>query len=779
MVGDSASGDAHEQALFLSAALEAERERLATVQNSIRRVLAMPNLRSGLAEMSRALRAVGWREIIVTLLDEEGQPRTRLVGGEPVPVDAGTPVLPSGLWSRFQDGALESCRVGGTYVVERHCAAEVVGEERAPVVFAPLNVGFGSPVGVIQVIGETGDEHFSPDLLRPLDILAAQAAYMVENTRLLARASQSAEALEEQVEELSMIHRADRELSAHLNLERVMRLTMDWALRRTEADTGLLMLMTDDGTGLVPYIVMGHVDRALFPHDAHNPLPLTAGTIGLAGRFGATQYVPDAQEDAERIPFIPGARAHVSVPLRMRGEVLGVITLAAVKSGVFDEDVVAFLERLGRRAAVALDNARLYRQTEQLASDMAALYNAGRTITSTLNRDEILRRIARAMSETLECSSAVIFDYKPETQEVQVLAVHRADPDATAGESLPPLKHTYPLASYPAFQTVVEQQHSLALRADDLSLTYTDRAHLLTGHLHSMVLVPLVAQEELMGVAALIEGRYPRVFTANEVYKAEALAGQAAIALRQSLLFSEIQELETLKTEMIRMASHDLRNPLNNIMGYTELLAMSLEESGVTIAQRMYLENLRSSSETMRVLLEDLLTLERIESERMTEWQSFDLASLVVEVVESQLAGAKLKQQVLSLERGDEALAVQGSITHLRQAIANLVSNAIKYTPEGGHIVVSVSQEQGRVAVSVKDDGYGISPARQARIFERFYRAREPGTEHVSGTGLGLSLVKTVVERHEGRVWFSSIPGEGSVFGFWLPATPRLRGGGA
>ncbi|MBP8973757.1 MAG: GAF domain-containing sensor histidine kinase [Anaerolineae bacterium] len=773
MTGNPSSRDAHEQFQFLSAALKAERERLALVQDTIRRVLATPNLQASLLEVSRALQTLGWRKVSITLLDEGGEPQMRLINGEPVQADEGTPILPDGLWKKYQDGALESCRMGGVYVVERQSAAGADGESGTTAVFAPLNVGSGSLVGVIQVEGETSDERLSPDLLGPLDILAVQTAYIVENARLLARASQSAETLEEQVEELSMIHRVDRELSAHLNLERVMRLTMDWALRRTGADTGLLMLMSDDSTGLVPYIVMGHVDRALFPHDAHNPLPLTVGTIGLAGRLGETRYVPDAQEDADRLPFIPAARAHISVPLRMRGEVLGVITLAAVKTGVFDEDMVAFLERLSSRAAVALDNARLYRQTEQLASDMAALYNASRTITSTLNRDEILRRIARAMSETLECSSAIIFDYKPETQEVQVLAVHRADPDATVGESLPPLKHTYSLASYPAFQTVVEQQHSLALCADDFSLTYTDRAHLLADHMHSMVLVPLVAQEELIGVAALIEGRHPRVFTANEVYKAEALAGQAAIALRQSMLFSEIQELETLKTEMIRMASHDLRNPLNNIMGYTELLAMSLEESGMTAAQQMYLENLRSSSETMRVLLEDLLTLERIESERTTEWQPFDLGSLVVEVVESQLAGAKLKHQVLRLERQEGVPPVQGSVTHLRQAIANLVNNAIKYTPEGGHIVISVSDEQGRVAVSVKDDGYGISPERQVRIFERFYRAREPGTEHVSGTGLGLSLVKAVVERHEGRVWFSSTPGEGSVFGFWLPAASQ------
>jgi len=302
---------------------------------------------------------------------------------------------------------------------------------------------------------------------------------------------------------------------------------------------------------------------------------------------------------------------------------------------------------------------------------------------------------------------------------------------------------------------------------------------LMEDRVQAMVLVPLVAQEELMGLAAVIEGRYDRVFTANEVYKAEALASQAAIALRQSLLFSEVKELETLKSEMIRMASHDLRNPLNNVMGYTELLAMSLQELGcLTPTQEMYLQNLRTSTDIMRALLEDLLTLERIESDRQADWQVFDFAGLVVEVVESQQGGAALKQQALRLllpEAG--TLAVRGSLTQLRQAAANLVSNAIKYTPQEGHIDVSVRLDQGRVMFSVTDDGYGISPERQARIFERFYRAREPGTEHISGTGLGLSLVKTVVERHGGQVWFTSTPGKGSTFGFWLPLadSPGLK----
>lgn len=754
----------------LAAALRAEQERLELIQATIRQMLAEPDLSANLVAVARALQSLGWRRVVLALTSEEADTTLIVVNGEVLAGAGASEVLPQDLWVALKQGHLEPYRRGGVYMVPQKGAISGVWQP-GDIVVAPLKVGSGVLVGVIRVDDPADGRRPSWEALRPLDILAAQTAYIVENARLLEKVSRSAEELAEQVEELSMIHRADRELSAHLNLDHVMRLTMDWALRRTGADTGLLMLMNEDRTGLTPYIVMGHVDRKAFPYDAHTPLPLSEGIIGRAARTGQTQVVRQVMASEECLSFIPDARAYVSVPLVMRGQVLGVITLASVHGIEFGEEVVSFLERFGRRAAVALDNARLYRRTEQLANDMAALYNASRAITSTLNRDEMLRRIARALAETLECSSAVIFDYKPETHEVQVLAVHRAETDPAGLEVLPPLKHTIPLSLYPAFQTVVEQQHSLALRAAELSLSTLDRSHLIEDRVQAMVLVPLVAQEELMGLAAVIEGRYDRVFTANEVYKAEALASQAAIALRQSLLFSEVKELETLKSEMIRMASHDLRNPLNNVMGYTELLAMSLQElECLTPTQEMYLQNLRTSTDIMRALLEDLLTLERIESDRQTDWQVFDFAGLVVEVVESQQGGATLKQQALRLllpEAG--TLAVRGSLTQLRQAAANLVSNAIKYTPQEGHIDVSVRLDQGRVMFSVTDDGYGISPERQARIFERFYRAREPGTEHISGTGLGLSLVKTVVERHGGQVWFTSAPGKGSTFGFWLP----------
>jgi signal transduction histidine kinase len=761
------------QAQHLNQALEIERERLFHVQVAIREMQEQPDIEANLFEVVEALQALGWRRVVLALFSQEGLVERLVTAGVP-PEDEQRyreNVIPPGIWQQYQDENLEQYRLSGVYFVPDGDSA--AAWRTGDLVFAPLHLGQGRTAGVIRLEDPLDGTRPDWEALRPLDILAGQTAYIVENANLLESASKSAEALAEQVEELSMIHRADRELSAHLDVDRVMRLTMDWALRRTGADVGLLMLMTDDKRGLVPSVTMGFLDRSLFPYHERNPLPVDQSIMGRAARTGQTQLTLNALDDQDAVPFVPDGRSFLSVPLSMRGEVLGVVTLAATQVQAFDAQHVSFLERLARRAAVALDNARLYRQTEQMADDMAVLYTASRTITSTLERDEILQRIAQAMAVALECSSAVIFDYRPEPKEFQVLAVYRLGTAQDSHEALPAVKETVSLATYPAFQTAVEEQHPIVVRAADPAISDLDRAHLLEDKIYAMVLTPLIAQGELIGLAAVVEGRRDRIFTPNEAFKAETLASQASVALRQSLLYSEVRELEKLKSEMIRMASHDLRNPLNNIMGYLELLAMSLDQAGVTPDQEQYLGNLRRNTQLMRSLLEDLLTLERIESERQDAWQPFDLGGLVVEVVEAQRSSADLKHQTLTLDRPPSVPLMFGSVTHIRQAIANLVSNAIKYTPDEGRVEVRLEHEGGRLKLSVTDTGYGIAPQRQERIFERFYRAREPGTEHIAGTGLGLSLVKTVIERHGGGVWFQSELGKGSTFGFWVPAVEK------
>jgi signal transduction histidine kinase len=129
----------------------------------------------------------------------------------------------------------------------------------------------------------------------------------------------------------------------------------------------------------------------------------------------------------------------------------------------------------------------------------------------------------------------------------------------------------------------------------------------------------------------------------------------------------------------------------------------------------------------------------------------------------------RARQQTLTQNIQPTLRPLKGDFERLREAIKNLLDNASKYTPEGGSITITASSEEERFTFSVKDNGYGIPADQQSAIFQPYFRARNVATQHISGTGVGLSLVKEIVERHGGQVWFISKEGEGSTFGFWLP----------
>jgi len=750
--------------------LREEQDRLLQIHVAIREMLDQPDAEANLLETAHALQALGWRQVILALFTEEGNVDRLITAGIPDDEVASwqEEIIPADKWQRFLNGDLEDRRLNGLYYVPRR--ARCPTWDPGDLLFAPLRIGQNVVAGVLRLFDPVNpDVRPTIETLRSADILASQAAYIVENARLLEETSRSAEALAEQVDELSMIHRADRELSAHLNVDRVMTLTMDWALRRTRADTGLLALATEDRRGLVPLITMGHLDNEVMTRTADNPWPAERGIMGRAVQTGITQIERGdiSSNDAVGFALHESLQALLAVPLITRGEFLGVIVLASADPDAFTENEVGFLERLARRAAVALDNARLYKQSEQLADDLAVLYSASRAMTGSLDQEEVLQRSAQSMSVALEGSSAVILRYIPESQTGRVLAVYKVGTVLNVSEILPEVDALWSLNESPALMWVIEQRRTATVRVSDRITPEADRKFFADRHIQSVVIAPLVAQGETLGLVLVIEGRVDRQFTSSELFKAEAMASHASIALRQSMLYSEVLELEKLKSEMIRMASHDLRNPLNNVMGYVELVAMSLP--GMTPDQEEYINSLRRSTKSMQSLIEDLLTLERIESDRATEWQTFDLGALVGEVVEAEIPSAQLKHHTLLLDRDPASPPVHGSMTQLRQAIANLIGNAIKYTPEAGEIQVVFAPVENRLTFKVVDNGYGISPDRQKRIFQRFYRAREPGTDHIAGTGLGLSLVKMVIERHGGQVWFESEPGQGSTFGFWVP----------
>ncbi|MAU08594.1 MAG: hypothetical protein CL607_02140 [Anaerolineaceae bacterium] len=237
---------------------------------------------------------------------------------------------------------------------------------------------------------------------------------------------------------------------------------------------------------------------------------------------------------------------------------------------------------------------------------------------------------------------------------------------------------------------------------------------------------------------------------------------------RWVLVFSDVTELVTLnelKTRMIRMASHDLKNPLARIKGYAELIMM---DNDLPDEEARFMNYILISGTEMENIIEDILSLEHLHSSDM-ELASLALNKLVRELVSRHEPDFDGKHQQIEIDIPQDDLFVIGDYRTLGQAISNLLSNANKYTQEEGTISVRLQPTDDDVLLSIQDSGLGIPADAQAKIFTEFYRVRTRSTANIPGTGLGLSLVKEVVEKHNGKVWFESVEGEGSTFFVSLP----------
>ncbi|MBX3047149.1 MAG: response regulator [Anaerolineales bacterium] len=224
-------------------------------------------------------------------------------------------------------------------------------------------------------------------------------------------------------------------------------------------------------------------------------------------------------------------------------------------------------------------------------------------------------------------------------------------------------------------------------------------------------------------------------------------------------------ELDHLRKDFVNTVSHDLRSPLTAILGYVELI----ERAGpVNPQQAEFIRRVKTSVHTTTELIDDLLDLGRVEVGLIDELAPVDLCAIVEKTIEAFQSQIEAKTQSFKLSAGDNLPAVLGSHTQLGQVAANLIGNAIKYTPQGGEVRVMLRHEQKQLILHVADTGPGIPLDEQTKIFDRFYRATN-ALPNVPGTGLGLAIVKTIVENHRGRIWVDSKVGEGSIFTVVLP----------
>jgi len=290
----------------------------------------------------------------------------------------------------------------------------------------------------------------------------------------------------------------------------------------------------------------------------------------------------------------------------------------------------------------------------------------------------------------------------------------------------------------------------------------------------SLLAVPLLLERQIAGVL-VVWGREPVGFAQETVDLLQTLATQSVLAIQNARLFREIADksaqLEAAsrhKSEFLANMSHELRTPLNAIIGFSEVLVDRMFGE-LNEKQEEYLKDIYASGQHLLSLINDILDLSKIEAGRMElEVSDFDLPGAIDNALI--LVRERASRRGITLGHSvDERLGqIRGDARKVKQVLLNLLSNALKFTPEGGRIDVDGRVHDGVAKVSVADTGVGIAPEDQEVVFEEF-RQVGAADKKVEGTGLGLALSRKFIELHGGRIWVTSAVGKGSTFTFTLP----------
>ncbi|PJF32510.1 MAG: hypothetical protein CUN52_01325 [Phototrophicales bacterium] len=387
-------------------------------------------------------------------------------------------------------------------------------------------------------------------------------------------------------------------------------------------------------------------------------------------------------------------------------------------------------------------------------------------ISSQVALDTVLDEIVGQTARLLEADAVGIFLKEPPKPDVQGIFLLRSGyelPKSYMGLQITPAKGL--------IGTVIDSHKTIYLENYGRDWHGEDELPLARDTFGSVVAIPLIYSGHVIGVLLVVNGKHGRVFDRQDIYVLELLSAQIAIVITHSHLFDEQKELDRLKSEMIRMASHDLKNPLMGAMTQMELLRMELD-SHITEAVDKTLKTVEWQLERMKRIIQGVLDVERA-SLLGFEWEICTPAHIIEDVL-AELAHLIDNKKIAIETHIEEVPNFRGDPKQFERAIINIVENAIKFTLVNGHIVVSVYSEGQYVVFKIQDNGVGIPKEIQERVFERFYRGQQAGVEHITGTGLGLSLVKTIVESHKGKVWLESQPQQGTTFYVRVPSLVKF-----